>query len=318
LNSRHCGYNKEIGENYSLVKKGETNMKKMLIISKIIQIFLIVFSFIFLSAGILYSAEPVCSRGDILFCQDWETKSIGCPDGMGGGVSQSDCGMGGGIVSSPVHSGTRALNIHLAPGAVDTIYPEYSLIGTTQHIFVRWYAMWSSGFVFNANITKHLYIRSLNGPNNWWIRFHMARGSSSTIGVPTVQIYCGETDNGCADELWLQQNVGTPVNIIGGQWYCFEWELIPDTQGNLKSAVTRAWIDGVLIMDWSGISIRHNATANANPMDHIWFSSYYGGGGNPSPQAQDVYYDDIVASTNYIGPSNAAAPFPPKNLRIVY
>jgi len=301
-------------------------MKKMLIISKIIQIFLIVFSFIFLSAGILYSAEPVCSRGDILFCQDWETKSIGCPDGMGGGVSQSDCGMGGGIVSSPVHSGTRALNIHVNAGFPDTIYPEYSLNSTTQHIFVRWYAMWSSGFVFNSNITKHMNIQNLNGPNNWIARFHFERKpGETTIATPVVQIYCSGTDytvQECLniqgwDEIRLGQNVGNPVDIVPGNWYCFEWEIIPDTQGNKASGIVRGWINGVLKMEHIGYSIRKNATANANPIDHIWLTSYYGGGGENPPQAQDVYYDDIAASTNYIGPSNAAALLPPKNLRIV-
>lgn len=275
------------------------------------------------SVSLSYAAEGVCSRGDILLCEDWERLNAGCPVGAGWGVTQSNCtSYGGGIVSNPLLStanSKRTLEIYLKAGTRSTIFPEASLTPQQTVTYVRWYAMWSPGFVYNSNINKHLYVMSNSSSGlNWRVPLHMERAPGyTTIARPVFQLYCGYTDYATSQcsggEKRLYQNIGTPVDIVPGNWYEFEIMVKPDTYGNPFSGELKLWINGVLKAQHTNVSVR-KSTDNS-PINAVQLAAYYGGAGDVAPQDQQVWYDNIVVGKSYIGPLGES-PSPPTSLKV--
>ena len=65
----------------------------------------------------------------------------------------------------------------------------------------------------------------------------------------------------------------------------------------LADGIIRVWANGILIMNYEDIIIRHT---NEMTIDLVQFSAYFR---NP-PKAVDVWYDNVVVATEYIGPVN--------------
>lgn len=82
-----------------------------------------------------------------------------------------------------------------------------------------------------------------------------------------------------------------------GEWYCVEQYCKMNTPGK-KDGIIRAWIDGKEVFEKRDIRMRQN---NKLKIELIWFNFYHGG---PVTAPKDClfYIDDVVISSEYIGP----------------
>jgi hypothetical protein len=71
----------------------------------------------------------------------------------------------------------------------------------------------------------------------------------------------------------------------------------------LPDGIFRVWVDGVMIMEYKDIVIRHT---NDMVIDLVQFSAYF----RNAPQEISVWYDNIIVATEYIGPVNKAGDDP--------
>lgn len=263
--------------------------------------------------------ESICSRDDILLCENWEDRALGQTAGWG--ISSSNySAWGGGIVDAPLFSGsTRTLDVHLRTGLRDTIYLEKSIPNQTGAVYARWNVRWSPGYIWNSNLTKNFYLMSRDAAGNlaiWRVALHMKRKTVGelTIGQPVFHLYCNLTDYPDAEcinggEMHFYQNVGTPSYIYPDQWYTFEIMVDPGPVGVARSGALKLWINGELKSDYANVSVRKSTYPSG--INAVHMASYYGGGGSAAPQDQDVYYDNIVVGTNYIGVPNQYDTIPP-------
>ena len=81
------------------------------------------------------------------------------------------------------------------------------------------------------------------------------------------------------------------------RWYSIEQYLKLNQPGH-KDALFRAWVDGQLAFEKSGFRVREVASIR---IEQIWMNVYYGGG-EPSPQDQHLFIDNVVIARRYIGP----------------
>jgi hypothetical protein len=310
--------------------------------------FFISLLFLFANKVPVLATESICPGGtnpdlSVLMCEDWERYTVGvCSPPFGSDDCAAD---GGGIVNSPQHTpgGNKAADLQLTKNNFDgagtpCVHVQRYFAAQQVPVYLRFYVYYSPSFIWNLNAEKMMYLGNFDTVNEslrTGFRFHTERadgegGSDIHHGRPIIQLYCGTgtqndlTNSDCMamgrddGEARYYQNQNLPqISISPGQWYRFEVEYTPDTQGVKSSGHVRAWMDGVLIMDHNGISTRPNAQVNNRPTNGIWVTAYYGGGGGAAPQTQHVYYDDIVVSTSYIGPTgggDAQAPTAPTNL----
>lgn len=102
----------------------------------------------------------------------------------------------------------------------------------------------------------------------------------------------------------LGQNVGTPIQPLKGQWYCFELMLKANTVGQRDGEI-KMWINGELKAYYPGMRFRDTDELKINELS---ISAYYGGDWT-APKAQSLWDDQLVVATEYIGPI-AAQPAP--------
>jgi hypothetical protein len=93
------------------------------------------------------------------------------------------------------------------------------------------------------------------------------------------------------------QNVGTPVAIQPGRWYCIETMLKANTAGQ-KNGEIKLWIDGELKGSYTNLRFRDTDTLK---MDEISLTAYVGGTCT-APKDQKIWDDNFVMATEYIGP----------------
>lgn len=98
------------------------------------------------------------------------------------------------------------------------------------------------------------------------------------------------------------QNVGTPIAMKPGQWYCIEMMLKPNAPG-IKDGELKLWINGDLKMHKPEIRWRTVSSLKLNWINH---SAYFGGNWT-SPKDQIRFEDNIVAARSYIGPAGKAS-----------
>ena len=261
---------------------------------------LLSFAFLFLLEipSLAVAAEPVCSRSDVLICEDfddgdhvgwteWDTVCHFCTPCAGNPTT--DCE---GISSLSYVSPPYAFRQTIEAGENDGSYPHLAFPeqASNEWTHVRFYRKFDTDFAFGPQY-KGQYIKG--GADNLTVVSLQVRDVLSIPGYATDGHYHfgfhwytgGETFIGVF-------NVGQQVypESIVGQWHCFEYAVKPST-GSLKF-----WIDGDLKMDYTGLGF-----PNINPND-MWFANYWGMGSISSPRTQSQYIDNIVVAKSYIGP----------------
>jgi len=256
--------------------------------------------------------EPVCSRGDILLCEDWET---GQPweNGWGWNTNWSTAS---GVKCGEGWQGSCGLRLHFDQDDSDAIYPENGIqsIRAGQEVYARFMIKYSDPYQWNNPGSKVFYLRSdSGGAFSWAVQLGSRPKSSSDLRGPG-KIYIDLQTH----SLQLDYNK-TPVYIIPGRWHSIEVMAIPNNQG-MSNGTVKLWIDDTLVSDYSGLDMRKQAVNPSSEINSVWISAYIGGPTDPHP-AQDIWYDNIVVSTKYIGPpgitSDTTPPGPPQRLRIL-
>lgn len=91
---------------------------------------------------------------------------------------------------------------------------------------------------------------------------------------------------------------GHPLSTIKpGRWYSIEQRLKLNTPGE-ADGILEVWIDGVKILSKANLMFRKTAELK---IEKIWFNFYFGGVDKPK-YAFDIYIDNIVIASEYIGP----------------
>jgi hypothetical protein len=93
------------------------------------------------------------------------------------------------------------------------------------------------------------------------------------------------------------QNIGTPVRMEPGRWYCIEFMLKPNDP-TARDGELKLWVDGELKNHTKNIRWRTTKELQVNYVNH---SAYFGGDWT-SPKDQVRFEDNMVAATAYIGP----------------
>ncbi|GAB3036238.1 DNRLRE domain-containing protein [Bowmanella dokdonensis] len=91
---------------------------------------------------------------------------------------------------------------------------------------------------------------------------------------------------------------GHPLAALApGRWVCIEQHLKLNTPGQ-NDGLLEVWIDGVKILIRDQLIFRHTTELK---IEKIWFNFYFGGVEKPK-RAFDMYLDNIVIASQYIGP----------------
>jgi len=260
----------------------------------------------------VWGAEQVCNRGDILLCEEWET---GLQPWLNGWSWNTDWSTASGVKCGGGWQGSCGLRLHFDENAPDAIFPGHDIrtIRAGQPIHARFMIKYSDPYQWNAPGSKMFYLFSNSGGNfSWAVQLGTRPKSSSDLRGPG-KIYLDLQTH----HLQLDYNK-TPVYLIPGRWHSIEVMAIPNNPGSSNGTV-KLWIDGIPVSDYSGLDLRKNAVNPASDINVVWISAYIGGPTDPHP-AQDIWYDNLVVSTNYVGPpgvaSDTAPPATPKNLRV--
>jgi len=289
-------------------------------------------------------AEPVCSRSDVLFCENWEDgDSVGWEDfrrtaqTSGATFVWGGIGCVSGTCDFPGIAGLtsgKSLVARMAANTQDTIYPAgrfNSPVALNETVYYRYRVYWSSNFEFNVHANKNSYV--VTDDDTWRVAFQarpQKDGSSVNItsAIPYIHLYgpdafgnLGQSDvaPGSWQEAYAKESGGDVryfpnqpgfenFRLQTGKWYTIEVMVKPNPMGQSFGGHLSAWIDDQLVIDYDNVSVRH--ANGATPLTKVWFNSYYGGGGQTTHPEQYVLFDDIVVSKNRIGSSVQPAPTP--------
>ena len=266
-------------------------------------------------------AEAICSRGDILLCEDWEWSTN--PDfvavsadwtGHGWDQGQSDLNAYPGdnvfglntMPSGTPFSGNNCLTITISPSPADgSLFPMNAITNVTlgNWVHARQYVKFSPGYKFmgyqSGNEQKCAYFRSDSGGVLIW-RFELQTTATDSTGN------FGKWQLDPSPPHVISYNTNQPGNftVNAGVWYCVEFAVKLPTSSADNDGALRLWVDGVLATVKDNIVITGGATT---PINNYWITAYYGGNPGDTHPLQYVWYDNIVVSTSYIGPLDAPA-----------
>ena len=138
--------------------------------------------------------------------------------------------------------------------------------------------------------------RPVNGTNGWSARglFRSLKDDKTPIGF-----YCYHADmkgKYGSNWHWEKEDRGLLEN---NRWYCIEQFAKMNTAGK-KDGILRGWVDGKLAFGRSDVRMRD---VDHLKIEDIWLNVYYGGSWK-AHQDHHFYIDDVVISSNYIGPRN--------------
>lgn len=268
-----------------------------------------------------YAAETVCQRRDILFCEDWETYGLGAPIGWEIDAERflPDEGR---VVDRPALFGSkRALELRISHETANPISLRRLFKSKQGPISLRWYARWSEGSVRDSGGTEVMDMESIDSSGRaiWLAQLTLQETDGTPeVGRPVIQLGCGTVDHSagqCADSaLRLEQNVGDPVDIFPGRWYEFEMGIRPDLIGVPFSGEIKLWINGKLKVYYSGDRLRK--PMEIPPIHGMKISPRCARPCGSTPRDRKVWYDNIVAAIEYIGPADVSPPSAPTNLTV--
>jgi len=100
-------------------------------------------------------------------------------------------------------------------------------------------------------------------------------------------------------------NKSKPDLIESGKWHCVEFMAKLSTPGKEDGEV-RLWVNGKLVSEYTDVPLRDENHPDLK-MDMVFMAPYFHPG---SPKDQTHYLDEIVISTEYIGPVGYQKPKP--------
>jgi hypothetical protein len=94
-----------------------------------------------------------------------------------------------------------------------------------------------------------------------------------------------------------------------GKWHHFEAYMKYNENGK-RNGEYKVWFDGELKLH--AVNVKNRNNLNTRKFERVALGDFHHDGGNTT---WNIWYDDVVISTNYIGPADGLSP--PKGLKIV-
>jgi hypothetical protein len=292
------------------------------------------------------SSEPDCdgSNSSVLFCEDFETNGVATVNGHGkwyaedcdtanrnGGIATRTKGWCGTIFSNPITpdgaeicggagvNGTNCAGNHgLSQSGANMADHNLSGGAIYDHIFVRYYQKWNTGYSFGAEKVLTFNQQAGSGGIKWG-NIHINCGGGGTPGSFQWQPQGGGFSN-CL-------NI---TSVSPGVWYYIEIEAKLSTTSSSADGYLKIWVNNC---GASGASCGPSPTLRLNQLNMswprqnasdrfgaLWFEEW----SNPSSNGTS-YIDQIkVSQVGPIGFMGAASgggdtipPAPPSNLRVL-
>lgn len=142
--------------------------------------------------------------------------------------------------------------------------------------------------------------RKSDGYNGWSARgafLRLTPEHSSMYGYAGIGSYvyhAGLEAPGSAQWGWGRGPTG---RLARNRWYSVEQYVQMNDPGK-ANGILRAWIDGYLVFERTDLGFRNTPEIR---IENAWFNVYHGGLAKP-PSEMSVYLDNVVISTDYIGP----------------
>ncbi len=139
------------------------------------------------------------------------------------------------------------------------------------------------------------------------------RQSGPTCSPPTSSAFdnCPEADRvpcGRGPDVTATCGIDSYGNLQNDRWYSIEMQVRMNTPG-VEDGVLRGWIDGNLAFEKTNMVWRLLGHDNLH-VRTVWMNIHFGGEfvGPCMAGGTDVYMDQMVVSSSYIGPMGAARP----------
>ena len=199
------------------------------------------------------------------------------------------------VVTGEAFEGTHALRQIYTQGQVNAGWIiRVNNSGFPDHVFMRWYHKFEAGFQGFPPKMARIRYRLRSGD---WSSPYAVHCWLETDGVLALDV--AATNSTQANDVgWLPIartafSFADAKNI--GRWICFEMEVKLNTP-EATDGLYRLWADDSLIAERTSVDLRGTLTDKINEM---MLDCYWNGG---SPKAQSRYYDNLVISTQKIGP----------------
>jgi hypothetical protein len=208
-----------------------------------------------------------------------------------------------GWTSDPDHvfQGTGALEVQHINGEhyPHELYPE---IAETDVAYVRWYRKWQSDYEFAGHKMPGVYAyagryygggagEKPDGYDKFSCKLYVTENQ-----YPRFYTYHPDQQGPYGDMPDLNL-VNEEYTLERDRWYCFEMMIKannpPEEDGEIKM-----WIDGELVAHHDGMRFRDTSDLKINTFTY----SAYVGGDWTAKRTQNLWDDQIVVATTYIGP----------------
>lgn len=232
-----------------------------------------------------------------IFCDDFESGSLDSyQDKSTNGLS---------ISNEQAFRGNLAVKQHYTTGQKAAGWLSYISNQLPDHIFIRWYHFFQSGY--ETAPAKMLRVQNRNHQGDWSKQF--AVHVWATNNLLTLDTYSKFSQQRNASD-WLAVATSN-YNAIAAEnlnrWVYFELE-VKLNQSGASDGLFRLWADDKLIIEKLNVDIRGDSNLGFN---EVMIDTYFNAGAS-SPLSR--YYDNFVVSSEKIGPIKSAPPKPPQQL----
>ncbi len=251
--------------------------------------------------------EPALQgRQDIIFFEDFEYPDFYTHWGQSSVPSTCQ------RVSSPVFDGDSSLHVQVPQGQHTGIGWQWKFanfgLPEPEEVYFRYYTYFGDSWrkAGGGGIGKQPGIagtygvagwggRPSDGTNGWSARM----GDIDRISAIEPTFYCYNADMlGIYGDTW---GWGEDAYLQRERWYAIEvygkMNSIIDGIGR-RDGILRGWVDGELVFEKTDIHFRD---VDSLKIECVWFNVYVGGTWT-AEQDMDVYFDNMVFASDYIGP----------------
>jgi hypothetical protein len=180
-------------------------------------------------------------------------------------------------------------------------YEIHPSLPETDVTFVRFYRMWQENYDFNQHKMPGVYAYAAERTGGGAGEKPTGRDKFSCKlfvtfdGNPRFYTYHPEQKGIYGDA--LPMNTVEEFAVEAGRWYCFEM-MIRANDPPRRNGELKMWIDGQQVAHYDSMRFRDTPDLRINTFTH----SAYVGGNWVSRQDQQLWDDQIVVATEYIGP----------------
>lgn len=197
-------------------------------------------------------------------------------------------------------------------------------------IYIQFKLRYSDGYDFSAGNNKIMIIGTQDSRRhdaiccNPWVSHYITLFANATGSDAFFNVEGNNKRAPSGQWFGLTPNLLGPTQPSGvfierNRWYIVEVHMRTNTDTN-PNGMFEMWIDGTQVTRRTDVlhRIPWDGTAGTDPtygINFVMLSHYINSG---APRAQDMFYDDVILSTTYIGTngSDRTAPSPPENLRV--